>query len=122
MLFVGFFEEMFEETGNLFSGIPEALGGEVSEVLASSEGVEIERIVSRGQASPAGFWYEQERAEWVVVLKGAAGLRFEDEEDLVEMGEGDWAWIEAGRRHRVEWTAEGEETVWLAVFVRAAGD
>lgn len=109
-------------SGNLFAALPDTGRGEAIEVLARDGGVEIERIVSKGHASPEGFWYEQERGEWVVVLKGGAGLRFEDEGVVVELTAGDWVWIEAGRRHRVEWTAEDEETVWLAVFVRAAGD
>ena len=40
--------------------------------------VRIERIVSNNHASPDNFWYDWDRHEWVVVLKGAATLRFED--------------------------------------------
>lgn len=78
------------EAGNLFEGVPSELPEEVTEVLASGEGkVRIERIVSTGQASPEGFWYEQEEDEWVAVLKGEAVLRFEDPEELLEMSAGD---------------------------------
>ena len=42
-------------------------------------GLRIERIVSLGQASPPGFWYDQAEGEWVLVLAGAARLRFADE-------------------------------------------
>lgn len=108
------------KTGNLFGKLPDAGQGEASEVLAKAGGAEVERIVSRGRASPEGFWYEQDRGEWVVVLQGGAGLRFSDPAEVVEMTAGDWVWIEAGRRHRVEWTEEAVDTVWLAVFLPAA--
>lgn len=74
----------------------------------------IGRIVSHGHASPDGFWYDQARAEWVVVLKGAARLRFED--GVLEMRPGSFMNIPAHRKHRVEWTTPCEPTVWLAVF------
>jgi cupin 2 domain-containing protein len=78
--------------------------------------VRIERIVSHGHASPGGFWYDQDRHEWVVVLTGAARLRFDD--DIVELKPGDFATIPAHTKHRVEWTTPDEPTVWLAVLYR----
>jgi cupin 2 domain-containing protein len=87
----------------------------ITTLLDASE-VRLKRIVSHGHASPDGFWYEQDRHEWVVVLKGAAGLRFEDE--TVEMRAGDFLNIPAHQKHRVEWTTPEEPTVWLAVFYR----
>lgn len=77
----------------------------------------IERIVSWGQASPPGFWYDQEEGEWVVLLGGRARLHLLDPDALVELGPGDWLWIAAHRRHRVDWTLPDAATVWLAVFV-----
>ena len=64
--------------------------------------------------SPQGFWYDQEQHEWVVVLSGAAQLRFEDGE-TIDMKPGDHVNIPAHRRHRVEWTTPDEPTVWLAI-------
>ena len=62
-------------------------GGEVFETLlevpSGLANLRLERIVSHGQATPAGDWLEQEQAEWVLLLQGRAGLRFQDE------GEGD---------------------------------
>lgn len=87
--------------------------------LLNQDGVRIERIVSTGQSSPPGFWYDQDEAEWVLLLSGAAGLRFEDDDATRELRPGDHAFIAAHRRHRVEWTATGESTVWLAVFFEA---
>jgi cupin 2 domain-containing protein len=101
---------------NLFADLPSGLPEELVQVLAAAPGVRIERIVSHSHASPEDFWYDQEHHEWVVVLKGAARLRFEDE--TVEMRPGDHIVIPAHRRHRVEWTTPDEPTVWLAVFYR----
>ncbi len=102
--------------GNLFADIPLAPeAAERMETLLARPGLRIERIVSTGQASPAGFWYEQIDAEWVVLLAGEALLRFEDEAEARRLHAGDWLHIEPGRRHRVEWTAPATATVWLAV-------
>ena len=100
---------------NLFASIPNKLPNEVCETLAKSAHVRIERIVSHGHASPAGFWYDSEQAEWVAVLRGSAVLRFEDHDHPVKMQPGDFINIPAHRRHRVEWTTPEEPTVWLAV-------
>ncbi|MEM1182598.1 MAG: cupin domain-containing protein [Acidobacteriota bacterium] len=89
------------------------------DVLVENSQLRIERIVSTGQASPPGFWYDQDEDEWVTVLSGRAGLRFEHEEDTRRLGPGDQVNIPAHVRHRVEWTAEDEPTIWLAVFYRS---
>ncbi len=100
---------------NLFSDIPGDLPDELLETLLDADSVRIERIVSHGHASPKGFWYDQEQHEWVVVLRGAARLRFEADESSVDMKPGDFINIPAHKRHRVEWTTPDEPTVWLAV-------
>lgn len=100
---------------NLFANLPTALPEELTTILAESKHIRIERIVSTGQASPAGFWYDQADEEWVVVLQGTATLRFDDGE-VLEMTVGDHVLIPAHRRHRVEQTSTLEPTVWLAVF------
>jgi cupin 2 domain-containing protein len=102
---------------NLLHGLPDARDGEIVERLAGSDVVRVERIVSRGQASPAGFWYDQDEAEFVLLLAGAARLRFEDGETMA-LGPGDWVDIAAHRRHRVEWTDPHASTVWLVMFYR----
>jgi cupin 2 domain-containing protein len=105
-------------TSNLFADLPSELPDELIQTLVAAPNVCIERIVSHGHASPPGFWYDQDEAEWVVVLKGAARLRFEGDGQPVEMRPGDFVNIPAHRRHRVEWTTPNEPTVWLAVFYR----
>ena len=98
---------------NIFCGLREKLPDELAEVLAESGHVRIERIVSDGQASPPGFWYDQDQHEWVIVLKGAARLRVGDE--TIEMQPGDFVNLPAHIKHRVDWTTPDEPTVWLAV-------
>jgi len=104
---------------NLFSNIPTDLPEEITETLIDAKSVRIERIVSQGHVSPESSWYDQDQHEWVVVLKGAAKLRFEDE--TVEMKPGDYINIPAHKRHRVEWTTLDEPTIWLAVFYEDRG-
>ncbi len=100
---------------NIFTPIPDGLTTELVETLTESKHLRIERIVSRGQSSPEGFWYDQPQCEWVVVLKGAGRLHFENEAYTIEMKPGDAIEIPAHTRHRVEWTTPAEPTVWLAV-------
>jgi cupin 2 domain-containing protein len=101
---------------NLFEAIPAELREELVETLAGREGVRVERIVSRGHASPPGFWYDARETEWVAVIRGRARLRFEGEPTPVELGPGDHLTIPPHARHRVEWTTPDEDTVWVAVF------
>ena len=94
---------------------------EVTEVLAGSDVVRIERIVSSGQSSPPGFWYDQEEDEWVALLSGAAALTLRDPDETIQLRPGDHLLIPAGRPHRVEWTSPDGQTIWLAVFYSRAG-
>jgi len=98
----------------LFRNIPSDLDEEFFETLASSENMQIERIVSKGHTSPSGGWYDQERNEFVILLAGAARLEFDDG-SIEHLVPGDWLDIPAHRRHRVAWTETDIETVWLAV-------
>jgi cupin 2 domain-containing protein len=102
--------------GNFLAPVRHA-DAEIVEVLKQRAGMSIERIVSTGQSSPPGFWYDQAGDEFVVLLAGAAVLRFEEAGDLVEMHPGDWIEIPARVRHRVESTQADPPTVWLAVHV-----
>ena len=103
-------------TADLFADVPAHLPDELFTTLLDADDVCIERIVPHGHASPEGFWYDQDRHEWVIVLKGAARPRFKDGE--VEMRPGSFVNIPARRKHRVEWTTPDGPTVWLAVFYR----
>lgn len=106
------------KTDSFFAALPDAAREEVFDTIVDADNVTIERIVSSGQASPSGYWYDQERHEWVMVLRGRAGLQFEDGGEVLEMGPGDCVDIPAHQKHRVAWTADDEPTVWLAVHYR----
>ena len=98
--------------------LPDARAAERVDALLARRGLRIERIVSLGQASPPGFWYDQSESEWVMLLAGAARLLFADETEARLLGPGDWLDIAPRRRHRVDWTDPAIPTVWLAVFYR----
>ena len=96
---------------NIFQDIPDSLGEEFFETLANAGHTRIKRIVSRGHSTD---WYDQDQNEFVLVLQGAARVEFE-EDRVEEMVPGDWLQIPAHVKHRVAWTLENAETVWLAV-------
>jgi cupin 2 domain-containing protein len=102
---------------NLFENIPESAPEEVFTELLTAEGVRIERIVSFGQVSPEGFWYDSSENEWILLLEGSATLTFQ-ENPPVDLKPGDCLRLPAGCRHRVEKTSEIGQTVWLAVFYK----
>jgi cupin 2 domain-containing protein len=99
---------------NLLQNIPQQLPEECFETLVKNENIHIERIVSKGHSSPKEGWYDQGQNEWVLVLKGAARLAFEDGSE-VSMGPGDSLEIPAHMKHKVVWTDPAEETVWVGV-------
>lgn len=103
------------EHGNLFTAIPSPLSEELVQELQRGTACKLERIVSLGHATPKDQWYDQEWHEWVVLLSGSAGLRFEDEDSIRVLHPGDWVNIPAHKRHRVEWTDAKLQTVWLAL-------
>lgn len=107
---------------NLYASLPAPGNEEEFLELFRRPGLKVERIISTGQASPAGYWYDQTQWEWVVLLSGAARLRFEDEAAARELSPGDCLAIAPHRRHRVDWTAPGECTVWLALHYWENGE
>jgi cupin 2 domain-containing protein len=98
---------------HIFDQLPQHLPKEVVQTLIQAADVRIERIISHGHTSPTDIWYDQPQAEWVIVLRGAARLQFEDR--MVEMKLGDFINIPAHCRHRVDWTTPDEQTIWLGV-------
>ncbi len=103
--------------GNIRMNLPDASKQEQFEDLAfPGKNVRIERIVSEGQTSPAGFWYDQAWSEWVMIMDGGAEIEFDDPAGIERLSPGDWLLIPAGRRHRVKTTLPG--TLWLAVHAQ----
>ena len=103
--------------GNILADIPSDLSQEVFEVLARSDSVRIERIVSSGHTSPETGWYDQSDNEWVIVLRGDAEIEFESG-SIVHLEEGEYVNIPAHEKHRVTRTSSNPETVWLAIHYR----
>ncbi len=101
--------------GNLLTGLPDNVADEVVEVIATGQQIRIERIVSNGQSSPPGFWYDQEQHEWVLLLQGNASIQFADNSEIASLSPGDHLNIRAHRKHRVLSTSSTETTIWLAI-------
>lgn len=106
---------------NLLSDLPAKADSEQLQDILRRPGVRIERIVSTGQASPPGFWYDQDWDEWVVLLAGTAGLLIEGDVER-KLVPGDHVFLPAHTRHRVTWTDADRPTVWLAVHIGERGD
>ena len=101
------------KAANLFADIPADLADEVVQSLVETSAFKLERIVSAGQTTPRDTWYDQERDEWVILLSGSAGLLLEGEAEPLVLSPGDYVFLRAHHRHRVEWTED--RTVWLAL-------
>lgn len=99
---------------NIFDSLPDDLSDEVFEVLAENESVKIERIISKGHSSPDTGWYDQDKNEFVIVIKGNACISFEDGKST-NLKMGDYLNINAHEKHRVSWTSRDTETIWLAM-------
>ena len=100
------------QKGNLFTPVTRR-DEEFVEILKSGQ-VKIERIVSEGHVSPAGFWYDQNEWEYVAVLQGSAEL--ETLNGKIWLDSGGWVMIPAHEKHRVSYTSSEPPCVWLAVF------
>lgn len=101
-------------SGNIYSAIPGALKEEFFEILFEQGSLKIERIVSKGHRSPETGWYNQEKSEWVLLLKGGAELTFADS-TTIRLKEGDYLYIPPHKKHKVSWTEPDQESFWLAV-------
>lgn len=103
--------------GNLLEAVPAAMHEELVETLASRSNLRIERIVSFGQASAPGTWYDQPWAEWVLLVQGQAAVLLESD-GLRHLRSGDWLILPPHCRHRVEWTSSDPPAIWVAVHFR----
>ena len=103
---------------NLFAHAPDQSRDEIVDELLRGGPFKLERIISSGQATPPGEWYDQEQDEWVILLSGAARLRFVDDDngdETIQLQPGDYLNIPAHARHRVEWTDPDQKTLWLVL-------
>jgi cupin 2 domain-containing protein len=106
------------EIKNLFKNLPHMCSIEIFDTIIENCSLRIERIISEGHATPAGQWYDQTWDEWVVLLQGSAGIQFEGDLNFFILKPGDYVYIPAHKKHRVEWTNSNEKTIWLAVHMK----
>ncbi|MBA3921510.1 MAG: cupin domain-containing protein [Nostocaceae cyanobacterium] len=98
---------------NIFNP-PSSSDQEVFEPLLLGKNILIERIVSTGQITPLGEWYDQHLDEWVMVLQGEATLTYADGTSI-QLRAGDYVFLPAHTKHRVEYTSVTPKCIWLAV-------
>ncbi len=103
------------EKKNIFENIPSSIPEEIIEMLVDSDKIKVERIISKGHVSPKDFRNDQDKNEFVILLKGSAKLLFENDEQTI-LSAGDYINIPAHKKHRVEWTDPKTETIWVAIF------
>ncbi|WP_342452785.1 cupin domain-containing protein [Pararoseomonas indoligenes] len=101
--------------GNLHERLAADPAREVEETLLSRPGLRIGRIVSSGQASPPGHWYDQTEDEFVLLVAGEAGLEIAGEAVPRRLRPGDWVHLPAHCRHRVAWTQAEPPTLWFVI-------
>ncbi|MBU1220099.1 cupin domain-containing protein [Myxococcota bacterium] len=105
------------QSGNFLDGVPESFDTEFLTDFISTTDVLIERIVSYGQPSPEGFWYDNERGELVFVIEGEGEVEF-DNGKTYQLSKGQFLNIPAHAKHRVNKTASGRKTVWLCIYYK----
>ena len=98
----------------LFPDAPQPADESIATLL-SGKRFTLEHIVSYGQPSPDGFWYDQDTQEWVALIQGSATLVFED--GVLELTAGDAVQIPSHAKHRVERVSV--DAVWIAVHAAA---
>lgn len=99
---------------NIFQLPTQLPSEELFESLFFNERILIERIISTGQITPLGEYYNQARDEWVILLQGEAELSYEDN-SRIKLLAGDYLFIPAGQKHRVDYTSITPPCIWLAV-------
>lgn len=104
---------------NLLDDLPTTLDQERFDLILETPAFRLERILSLGHTTPAGQWYDQDHAEWVMLLQGAALLTIEGQPEPNRLHPGDAVLLPAHCRHRVDWTPPTQITVWLALHFMA---
>lgn len=118
--FIHSFKNNVQDTlqmSKLFENIPEHSEEEIFDILHEDDKVKIERIVSYGQSSPEGFWYDQDDNEWVIIISGSAVVEYDDG-SIHKLNTGDNLFIPAHQKHRVKETDKHNKTIWLAMFYK----
>ena len=106
---------MKDEISNIFELPAQLPQEELFEALFDNNKILIERIVSTGQVTPPGKWYDQEQDEWLIVLQGEGELSYENG-SRIKLCKGDYLLIKAHQKHRVEYTSFEPPCIWLTIF------
>ena len=104
------------EIRSLFDDVPDRLANELYSPVLETKQFRLVRIVSTGQATPDGEWYDQDQNEWIIILRGRARILFADGDGSKHLGPGEYLRIPAHVRHRVEETDPDQPTIWLALY------
>ena len=104
-----------EMSKNLYDFSDKQIGKEYIETLFEKQNIRIEKILSDGEISPEGFWYDQFEDEIVFLLKGSAVIEYQNGTSI-ELKEGDYLELPARKKHRVAKTSKN--CVWLTVFIK----
>ena len=100
---------------NIYELSQEVYQLEKFEQIAFGNNIQIERIISTGQTTTSGQWYDQELDEWVILLQGEAELAYADN-TRIKLKAGNYLLIPAHTKHRVEYTSIEPPCIWLAVY------
>ena len=106
---------MSDEVKNIYKLPDKLLQAELFETLLDNDRVLIEKVVSTGQVTPQGEWYDQDKDEWLIVLQGEGELSYEDG-SRIKLAVGDYSFIPAHHKHRVEYTSTEPACIWLTIF------
>jgi cupin 2 domain-containing protein len=105
------------KTQNIFKTNPEKPNEEIFEIILNNKNLKLERIITNGQTTPPGEWYNQENDEWVVLIQGSALILFENEKFII-LNKGDHILIPKNCKHRVQWVDSNQECIWLALHFK----
>ena len=106
---------MKDRVDNIFKLPNQLPPEELFESLLDNERILIEKVVSTGQVTATGEWYDQERDEWLIVLQGEGEVGYEDG-SRIKLTPGDYLFIPAHQKHRVEYTSTEPPCIWLTIF------
>jgi cupin 2 domain-containing protein len=99
---------------NIYTGHETGDAQEMFEVIATMGDTRIEKITTLTPYSTPGEWYNQDKDEWVVLLRGNAQIEIGDQ-GFVELSSGDYIFLPAHCLHRITRTSADPACIWLAV-------
>lgn len=102
---------------NYFSGFLKSHSKENYYDLLKNKKFVLEKIVSKGYATPRNVWLLEDKNEFVLLLKGTAELLFENGV-TTKLKEGDYFIIPSGIKHKVIKTSKKPLCYWLTLHYK----